>query len=148
MKKPATNPRLAVARKLAVLADALERGGSFPITRLTVLKRLCAAWENAAPFACYLADLSQKRFRATPPSRLDSERIEEFGARIDAAVACIHGYGAAPTPDAHLALRTARAGRWSARRTRPATRGGPRYAPFTAATRGWWRTRPAASSIR
>jgi hypothetical protein len=103
-----TDPRATAARKLSTLADELERGASFPITRLTVLKRLCAEWSNAAPFACYLAELSRSHFRAAPPGRLDAERVHEFETRIDTTVACIHGYMATPTHDAELALRAAR----------------------------------------
>jgi hypothetical protein len=106
MKNP--DPRAVAARKLAVLADELERGTSFPITRLTVLKRLCAEWENAAPFACYLADLSWERFRANPPSRLDAERRDAFSHRMEATITCIRAYLAAPGRDTELALRTAR----------------------------------------
>lgn len=106
MKNP--DPRVTAARKLASLAGELARGARFPITRLTVLKRLCAEWKHAAPFACYLADLSQNQFRTTPPAHLDAERVHAFGTRIDPAVACIHGYMAALTRDAELALRAAR----------------------------------------
>lgn len=102
-----TDPRVTAARKLATLAEELRAGKSFRITRLTVLKRLCAGWESAAPFACYLADLAQDHFRATPPPLLDAERLEVFRQRIDTAAACIHSYMAAPTRDADLALRAA-----------------------------------------
>jgi hypothetical protein len=100
--------RVTAARKLAALADELERGASFPITRLTVLKRLCADGENAASFARYLAVLSQNYFRTAPPSLLDDARVEAFSERIDTTVACIHSYLAVPTRDAELALRAAR----------------------------------------
>jgi hypothetical protein len=103
-----TEPRVTAARRLMTLAEELRAGKSFRITRLTVLKRLCAEWESAAPFACYLADLSQNHFRTTPPPLLDAERLEAFRHRIATAVACIHGYMAAPTRDADLALRAAR----------------------------------------
>jgi hypothetical protein len=103
-----TDPHATAARKLAALADELRRGTSFPITRLTVLKRLCAEWENAAPFACYLADLSRSQVGTAPPSHLDVERVEAFRDSIDTTVACIHSYLAAPTRDAELALRAAR----------------------------------------
>lgn len=102
------DPQATAARKLAMLAEELRTGKSFRITRLTVLKRLCAEWESAAPFACFLASLSRERFRTEPPSHLDAERRQMFGKRIDTAVACIHAYMAAPTRDAELALRAAR----------------------------------------
>ena len=103
-----TNPRVTAARKLATLAEELRTGKSFRVTRLTVLKRLCAEWESAAPFACYLADLSQQHFRTAPPSLLDAERLAAFRTRIATAVSCIHDYMDAPTRDADLALRVAR----------------------------------------
>jgi len=103
-----TDPGVTAARKLAALAEELRTGKSFRITRLTVLKRLCAEWESAARFACYLADLSQNHFRTTPPSLLDAERLEAFRSRIATTVSCIHGYMGAPTRDADLALRAAR----------------------------------------
>lgn len=103
-----TDPRLTTARKLEAIADELARGASYPITRLTVLKRLCAEWETAARFACYLAELAQDRFRIAPTAHLEPGRREAFGDRIGAAVACIHRYLAAPDRDADLALRAAR----------------------------------------
>jgi len=102
------DPRVSAARKLATLAEELRAGKSFRVTRLTVLKRLCAEWESAAPFACYLADLSQSHFLTAPSPLLDAERLDAFRHRIATAVACIHGYMAAPTRDADLALRAAR----------------------------------------
>jgi hypothetical protein len=103
-----TDPRVTAAHKLATLADELARGASFAITRLTVLKRLCAEWESTAPFACYLADLSRSRFRTAPPASMDAERAEAFSQWMDNTITCIHGYMAAPTRDAGLALRAAR----------------------------------------
>jgi hypothetical protein len=103
------DPRVTAARKLAALADELGAGASFPITRLTMLKRLCAEWQHAAPFARYLAELSRSHFRAAPPARLDAEQVQEFGTRIDAAMDCIHSYLAEPTRETELAL-------WAARR--------------------------------
>jgi hypothetical protein len=103
-----TDPRVTAARKLVMLAEELRTGNSFRITRLTVLKRLCADCESAARFACYLADLSQNHFLTAPPSLLDAERREAFRTRIATAVSCIHAYMAAPNRDADLALRAAR----------------------------------------
>jgi hypothetical protein len=104
-----TGPRMTAARKLATLADQLQAGASFPITRLTMLKRLCAEWENAAPFARYLAELSRGHFRTAPPARLDAERMQGFGTRMDAAMEGIHSYLAEPTRETELVL-------WAARR--------------------------------
>lgn len=103
-----TDPRAAAARKLATLADELARGASFPITRLTVLKRLCAEPENAAPFACYLADLSRNHFRTAPPARLDAGQAKAFAERIGDVIAALLAFMATPTREADLALRAAR----------------------------------------
>lgn len=102
-----TDPRVAAARKLASLAEELARGASFPITRLTVLKRLCDEWKNAAAFACYLADLSRNHFRTASPARLDPARARVFAERIDGVIAGIHACLATPTREADLALRAA-----------------------------------------
>ena len=102
-----TDPRVT-ALKLATLAEELRTGKSFRITRLTVLKRLCADRESAARFACYLADLSLDRFQTAPPSHLDAGHVDAFRNLIANAVACIHGFVAAPTREAELALRAAR----------------------------------------
>lgn len=103
------DPRVTAARKLAALAEQLQAGACFPVTRLTVLKRLCAEWRDAAAFACYLAELAQDRFRQAPPSHLEPDRVQAFGALMDAALARIHDYRSAPGRDAELAL-------WAARR--------------------------------
>ncbi|HST61000.1 MAG TPA: hypothetical protein VLK84_20015 [Longimicrobium sp.] len=105
MKNP--DPRAAAARKLAALAEQLQAGACFPVTRLTVLKRLCSESQDAAAFAHYLAELAQDRFRQAPPSHLEPDRVRAFGARIDAALNCIHAYRSAPDRDAELALRAA-----------------------------------------
>jgi hypothetical protein len=104
---PRVNARMTAARKLATLADQLRNGASFPITRLTVLKRLCAEREDAAAFARYLAELAQIRFRQAPPARLAPDRVREFGTLMDATVGCMDRYAAARTRDLELELRAA-----------------------------------------
>lgn len=49
------------ARKLQQLADDLERGESFNITRLIVIKSLCQDAKTTARFTLHLARLAQKR---------------------------------------------------------------------------------------
>lgn len=103
-----TDPQVTAARKLATLAEELRTGKSFRITRLTVLKRLCAEWESAAPFACFLAGRSQDHFRTAPPPLLKFDDVEAFRSLIANAVSSIDAYMAAPTRDAELSLRAAR----------------------------------------
>jgi hypothetical protein len=104
---PRVDARLTTARKLATLADELRNGASFPITRLTVLKRLCAQWENAVAFARYLAEIAQSRFRQAPPARLEPGRVREFGTLMGTTVDCMDRYVAARTRDVELELRAA-----------------------------------------
>lgn len=104
---PRPDARLTAARKLATLADELRNGASFPITRLTVLKRLCADPADAAAFARYLAELARSRFRQAPPARLDADRVQAFAALMDATVGCIDRYVAEPTRDVETELRAA-----------------------------------------
>jgi hypothetical protein len=104
---PRIDPRLTAARKLATLADELRNGAFFPITRLTVLKRLCADPAAAAAFARYLAELAQNRFRQAPPARLEPDRVQAFGTLMGAVMGCMDRYAAARTRDVELELRTA-----------------------------------------
>jgi hypothetical protein len=105
---PPPDPRVTAARKLATLAEELRAGKSFPITRLTVLKRLCAEPERAAPFACYLAELALDGFRQAPPAHLQPARVQAFETLMRTTIDRIHLYRAAPTREADLALRAAR----------------------------------------
>ncbi|WP_420130484.1 hypothetical protein [Longimicrobium sp.] len=104
---PRIDVRITTARKLVILADELRNGRSFPITRLTVLKRLCADPRDAAVFARYLAELAQSRFRQAPPARLDTDRVREFGVLMGITVDCMGRYVATPARDAELELRAA-----------------------------------------
>jgi hypothetical protein len=49
---------MGVCSRLSELATELERGESFPVTRLTCLKAVCADHELATTFALYLANLA------------------------------------------------------------------------------------------
>jgi hypothetical protein len=50
-------------RKLSEIAEALRQGNKFHVTRLTIIKRLCAEPLAATAFALFLAQRIQKKMR-------------------------------------------------------------------------------------
>ena len=68
MKKPVEKTIVTKLKKLSAIAEGLQSGEDYPITRLTTLKSLCADQKAAAKFASYLATLarSQATTRARP----------------------------------------------------------------------------------
>ena len=50
-------------RKLSEIAEALRQGNKFHVTRLTIIKSLCAEPEAATAFALFLAQRIQKKMR-------------------------------------------------------------------------------------
>lgn len=58
MKKPVKKTILAKLKKLAAIAEGLQRGEDYLITRLITLKSLCADQKAAAKFASHLATLA------------------------------------------------------------------------------------------
>jgi hypothetical protein len=102
----------ALARRVKTLAQItteLRQGASFNITRLTVVKRLCAESTAAARFALYLAERTRARMlQEALPSHLAPERWERFKALESAGVEAMQRYLDKPTPEALSALRAAR----------------------------------------
>jgi len=96
-------------QKLDQLAAELRQGACFNITRLTLVKRLCAEPAAAARFALYLAERTRARmFQEARPSHLGSERWEDFKALVSTGAEAMHHYLDEPTPAALSALRAAR----------------------------------------
>jgi hypothetical protein len=96
-------------KKLDQIAAELRQGVCFNITRLTLLKRLCAEPATAARFALYLAERTRERmFQKELPSHLDSERWEDFKALVSTGAEAMQHYLDEPTPEALSALRAAR----------------------------------------
>lgn len=61
---PCPNPPVIKRiQTLAQIASGLEQGDRFNITRLTILKALCANPKAAAKFALHIAKLAQKRIK-------------------------------------------------------------------------------------
>jgi hypothetical protein len=61
VKPPTLKAQQQKVRKLQQMADDLERGESFNITRLVVIKSLCQDVKTAARFTLHLARLAQER---------------------------------------------------------------------------------------
>lgn len=97
-------------QKLDQLAAELRQGACFNITRLTLVKRLCAEPAAAARFALYLAGLTRARMlQEARPSHLGAERWEDFKALVSTGVEAMPHYLDEPTPAALSALRAAHA---------------------------------------
>ncbi|MFM2055702.1 MAG: hypothetical protein RLY71_87 [Pseudomonadota bacterium] len=97
-------------RKLDQLSLELESGGCFMITRLTVLKRLCADANAAGRFAGYLAERALQQLVHQPQSVCGGEvSHERFVALATEGVNCLKVVLAASAPElAQLAkLRSA-----------------------------------------
>ena len=97
-------------QKLDQLAAELRQGACFNITRLTLVKRLCAEPAVAARFAFYLAGLTRARMlQEARPAHLGAERWEDFKALVSTGVEAMQHYLDEPTPAALSALRAAHA---------------------------------------
>lgn len=96
--------------QLDQLAAELRQGACFSITRLTLVKRLCAEPAAAARFALYLAGLTRARmWQQARPSHLDAERWEDFKVLVNTGVEAMQHDLDEPTPPALSALRAAHA---------------------------------------
>jgi len=97
-------------RKLQQIAEQLHQGASFSITRLTLVKSLCADSAAAARFALCLAERTQERMLQQPcPSHLTSQQWISFQQLATTGVECMRRYLKEPTPEALDALRSAHA---------------------------------------
>ena len=99
-----TKPTDDVAKKvqaLAKLADDLRGGASFEITKLTVLKALCAERQPRVKFAHRIATLAERALQE-PQSRYSSltdEHLRAFRATVAAAIDALGRYAKRPSAD-------------------------------------------------
>lgn len=106
-----SDPLVTNVRTLTRIATELQQGESFSITRLTMLKRLCADSDAAARFALHLAERTHERMQqSAPPSHLALERWESFKQQVAVGVKCLFRHLSQPTPETLSALQAA----WSA----------------------------------
>jgi hypothetical protein len=78
--------------KLSEIAEALRRGKRFPITRLTIIKSLCAEPEAAPAFALFLTQKIQSKMRKR-------KFPKEFRDLVDRAVKELKPYLTDPTEE-------------------------------------------------
>jgi hypothetical protein len=88
-------PRTSIiknVKKLSEIAEALRRRKFFPITRLTIIKSLCAGPETAAPFALFLAQRIQNKMR-------QEKYPKKFRELVDRAITDLESYLTDPTEE-------------------------------------------------
>ena len=93
-------PSPAVLKKIQALAQIaadLRQGKDYNITRLTLIKSLCADPDAAAKFALHIAKLAQRRFKARPPSDTKPTTRQQYGRLIAAAIPAMTRYLKSPT---------------------------------------------------
>ena len=79
-------------RKLAEIAAALRQGDDFPVTRLTIIKRLCGEPDATSAFAFFLAQGVQRKMR-------QADSPERYRKLVDRAVKELKPYLTDPTEE-------------------------------------------------
>jgi hypothetical protein len=92
MPQPPNPLIIKKVKKLSEIAEALRQGNKFDVTRLTIIKSLCAEPEAARAFALFLAQRIQKKMR----QRKHPKRFRELVGR---AVKELKPYLADPTEE-------------------------------------------------
>ena len=96
------------AQKLQALAAQLRQGEHFSITRLTILKRLCAEPGEANAFALHIAQLTQCAVaQGVRPRDLDEARWQEYRKRMDAVIQTMDALATTRTVENSIALARA-----------------------------------------
>jgi hypothetical protein len=88
MNTPNTQATLnGFANKLENLANDLDKGQNFSVTKLTSLKRLCADHAFAVRFASHFADIAHRKFldRRTP-EYVTASQWEKIGAAVEIGI--------------------------------------------------------------
>ena len=92
---------------LAQIADDLQNGKHFEITRLTMLKSLCSDPEATAQFALYLAKKTHQAMKARGrPPYTEPEAWEQYQRLVAKAIRGITQYLKSRTKEAESALRS------------------------------------------
>lgn len=98
MKKPVEKTIVTKLKKLSAIAEGLQSGENYPITRLTTLKSLCADQKAAAKFASSLATLAQSQATTRArPQHLKLTAWREQKELIARTVALLESYVKTPT---------------------------------------------------
>src|SRR5271165_609777 len=69
---------IKTVKKLSEIAEALRQGNKFHVTRLTIIKSLCAEPEAAAALALFLAQKIQKKMRQKKYPQQFRELVDRF----------------------------------------------------------------------
>jgi hypothetical protein len=84
-------------KKLSEIAEALRQGNKFHVTRLTIIKSLCAEPEAAAAFALFLAQKTQKKMQ-------QKKYPQQFRELVDRVITELTPYLADPTEERQARL--------------------------------------------
>jgi hypothetical protein len=76
MPQPPNAQIIKKVKKLSEIAEALRQGNKFHVTRLTIIKSLCAEPGAAAAFALFLAQRIQNKMRQTKCSARYRELVD------------------------------------------------------------------------
>jgi hypothetical protein len=96
---------LAKFKKLGAICAGLQNGEDYPITRLTILKSLCADRQAAAQFALHVAKLAAaEATRHARPRHLKLSAWRQHKAHIVKAVGGLESYVNRSTASKKLAL--------------------------------------------
>jgi hypothetical protein len=99
MKKPIEKATLAKLKKLSAMAEGLQNGEDYPITRLTTLKSLCVDLKCAARFALHLTKLTAtESARCARPRHLNVAVWRDHKALIARSLEQLESYIQKPTP--------------------------------------------------
>jgi hypothetical protein len=103
-------PASAISKKiltLAQIAQDLQQGKDFNITRLTSLKSLCTDPRVAAQFCFYLAKLTQEKVKdSSTPNHIEPTDWINYLSLIEEAILQMEHHLAKPTKEQENLLRT------------------------------------------
>jgi hypothetical protein len=97
MPQPPNAQIIKKVKGLSEIAEALRQRKDFPITRLTIIKSLCAEPEAATAFALFLAQRIQKKMRK-------GKCPERYRELVDRAVNELKPYLTVPTEERRARL--------------------------------------------
>jgi hypothetical protein len=92
MPQPPNPQIIEKVKKLSEIAEALRQGARFHVTRLTIIKSLCAEPDATTTFALFLSLKTQKKMR-------NKKYPQQFRELVDRAVSELNSYLADPTEE-------------------------------------------------
>jgi hypothetical protein len=105
-RKPVPPEVMKKIKGLVEVAKELPHGKSFNITRLTVIKSLCADWEVASAFVLHLAQLTKERMQRQKAEYISAKKWQQHKELVNEAVPQLSDYlGNRKTQKREAALR-------------------------------------------